>query len=106
MPDGAVTRARTSRRRLLQAAGVGTTAMLVAPWLDRARAATVSATPVADAHDEGWDDLARRLDGWLLRPGDAMYPAAATINAALYAAPQPQGIAVCVSPQDAAACVT
>jgi FAD/FMN-containing dehydrogenase len=105
VPDEAMIQSRTSRRRLLQAAGAGAAALAVPPWLDRALAAPESATPLGRIRDKGWGDLARRLDGWLLRPGDAMYPAAATINAARYAAPQPQGIAVCVSPQDAAACV-
>jgi FAD/FMN-containing dehydrogenase len=96
---------RVSRRSLLRAAGVGAAGLAFAPWL-RSSAAAQEATPAVHLSATAWDDLASRLSGWLLRPGDAMYPAAATINAARYAAPRPEGIAVCVSPQDAAACIS
>ena len=55
------------------------------------------ATPVATLNDTAWGDLASRLSGRLLRPGDAMYPAATMINAARYMGVGPAGIAVCVS---------
>jgi FAD/FMN-containing dehydrogenase len=90
---------------LLQAAGAGVAGLAVTPWLERALVAAETATPVAHLGDSGWNDLASRLDGWLLRPGDAMYPAATMISAARYAGAQPAGIAVCVSPRDAATCV-
>jgi FAD/FMN-containing dehydrogenase len=65
-----------------------------------------SATPVIAVGASPWDDLASRLDVHLLRPDDAMYPAATIISAARYMGIRPAGIAVCVSPQDVAACVT
>ncbi|MCC6315895.1 MAG: FAD-binding oxidoreductase [Thermomicrobiales bacterium] len=45
------------------------------------------------------------LQGRLLRPGDPVYPAAAVINATRYAGARPAGIAICVTPEDAAVCV-
>ncbi len=96
---------RTSRRALLRATGIGAAALAVAPWLGRTAAFAEDATPVGPLGDAAWADLAGRLRGWLLRPGDAMYPAAAVINAARYAGTRPAGIAVCVAPEDAAACI-
>jgi FAD/FMN-containing dehydrogenase len=89
---------------MLRAAGIGA-AGIVAPWRNRA-AAVESATPAAHLSASAWDDLAGRLSGRLLRPGDAMYPAATIISATRYMGAHPAGIAVCVSPRDAAACVT
>jgi FAD/FMN-containing dehydrogenase len=95
-----------SRRTLLRAAASTTAGLAISPWLSRAAAASDEATPVVNLSEAAWNDLARRLTGHLLRPGDAMYPAAAAINATRYAGARPEGIAVCLSPQDAAACVT
>jgi hypothetical protein len=94
-----------SRRALLRATGIGATGFVTSPWLKGLSAAD-EATPVATLSDIAWDDLASRLSGRLLRPGDAKYPAATVINAARYMGVGPAGTAVCVSPQDAAACVT
>ena len=94
-----------SRRALLRATGIGATGLAAAPWLRHA-AALESATPIASVTDSAWDELAGRLSGRFLRPGDAMYPAATIISATRYMETRPDGIAVCVSPQDAAACVT
>ena len=94
-----------SRRSLLRAAGIGALAMTTPPWLDRAAAAQEAATPVALPTETAWADLAGRLTGRLLRPNDAMYPAATVINATRYMGTPPAGIAVCVTPQDAAVCV-
>ena len=94
-----------SRRALLRATGIGAAGLAAAPWLRHA-AALESATPVASVTDSAWDELAGRLSGRFLRPGDAMYPAATIISATRYMETRPAGIAVCVSPQDAAACVT
>lgn len=77
---------------------------MTSPWLSRV--AAQDATPVARLSDAAWNDLAARLSGRLLRPGDAMYPAATIISATRYMGAQPAGIAVCTSPRDAAACVT
>src|ERR687884_536291 len=71
----------------------------------RAAAGAQEATPVAAPSEAAWKDLASRLTGWLLRPGDPLYPPATVINATRYMDQLPQGIAICVSPQDAAACV-
>jgi hypothetical protein len=95
-----------SRRTLLRATDIGAAGFVTSPWLKGLSAAADEATPVATLSDTAWDDLASRLSGRLLRPGDAMYPAATVINAARYMGVGPAGIAVCVSPQDAAACVT
>jgi hypothetical protein len=93
-----------SRRSLLRATGIGAAGFVTAPWL-KGLAAADEATPVATLSDTAWDDLASRLSGRLLRPGDAMYPAATVINAARYMGAGPAGIAVCASPEDAASCV-
>src|SRR5215207_6701740 len=95
-----------SRRALLRATGIGATGFIASPWLNDLYAATNETTPVATLSDTAWDDLASHLGGRLLRPGDAMYPAATIISATRYLGTRPAGIAVCVSPQDAAACVT
>src|SRR4051812_16780335 len=94
-----------SRRGLLRSASIGALAMTTRPWLERAAAAQEAATPVTLPSETAWADLAGRLTGRLLRPNDAMYPAATVINASRYMGTPPVGIAVCVSPQDAAACV-
>jgi hypothetical protein len=78
--------------------------LTAAPWLAQLAAAQ-EATPVAPPTEAAWNDLAARLRGWLLRPGDPMYPAATIINATRYMDQRPEGIAVCVTPEDAAACV-
>jgi hypothetical protein len=96
---------RVSRRNVLKATGIGATGIAVAPWL-RGAAAMEDATPAAGLGDAAWDDLAGRLEGRLLRPGDPMFPGATIINASRYMGTSPAGIAVCVSPEDAAACVT
>jgi FAD/FMN-containing dehydrogenase len=80
--------------------------LAASPWLRRAVAGQEAATPTSGATATAWDDLAKRLGGWLLRPGDAMYPAATIINATRYAGTRPAGIAVCTSPADVVACVT
>lgn len=102
---------RLSRRGLLRAAGIGAAGGIVAPRLGGAAAPEATpvpaavATPAPSLGEAAWAELAGRLRGWLLRPGDAMYPAAAIVNAARYAGTRPAGIAVCVTPADAAACV-
>lgn len=97
---------RISRRTFLRAAGAGA-ATLAAPWPSGAPAvAAQEATPVPGPHDAAWYDLANRLQGRLLRPGDPMYPAATLINATRYSGTRPVGIAVCAVPEDAAACVS
>lgn len=110
MPDVDLPPARTaprlSRRALLRATGIGAVGVAFAPWLSHAATAAQEATPVAPLGNAAWDDLAARLRGRLLRPGDAMYPAASAINATRYAGTRPAGIAVCVAPADAVACVT
>ena len=73
-----------SRRALLRATGIGAAGFAASPWLKDLSAAADEATPVATLSDTAWDDLASRLSGRLLRPGDAMYPAATVINAARY----------------------
>ncbi len=93
-----------TRRGLLRATGLGALGVAVPPWL-RDVAGAQSATPVPRLSASAWDDLASRLSGHLLRPGDAMYPAASIINAARYQETRPAGIAVCASAEDAAACV-
>ena len=95
-----------SRRALLRATGIGAAGFATSPWLRGLTASAEEATPVATLNDTAWDELASRLSGRLLRPGDAMYPAATVINAARYMGVGPAGIAVCVSPEDAATCVT
>lgn len=95
---------RLNRRALLRATGLGA-AGLAAPWLKDATAAA-QATPIPDPSDLAWYDLANRLRGRLLRPGDPMFAAATAINATRYSATRPAAIAVCVRPEDAAACVT
>src|SRR5215204_5112638 len=92
-----------SRRALLRATGIGATGFIASPWLKDLSAATNETTPVATLSDTAWDDLASHLGGRLLRPGDAMYPAATVINATRYMGVGPAGIA---SPEDAATCVT
>jgi hypothetical protein len=104
-PSIATNQFRLSRRTLLRAATSTAAGLAISPWLSRT-AAFDDATPVATVGESAWSDLARRLSGRLLRPGDAMYPAATAINAARYAGTRPQAIAVCLSPQDAAACLT
>jgi FAD/FMN-containing dehydrogenase len=49
-----------------------------------------------------WRDLAQRISGQVLRPGDPGYPAAAMPNNLRYAAILPQGIAQCQSANDVA----
>ena len=100
-----VTSRGVSRRALLRATGIGAAGLVAAPWLRHA-AALESATPAATLSDAAWDDLAGRLSGQLLRPGDAMYPPATIINATRYMGVRPARIAVCTSPEDAAACIT
>ena len=95
-----------SRRSLLRAAASTTAGLAISPWLSPAAAASDEATPVVNLSEASWSDLARRLTGRLLRPGDAMYPAATIISATRYMGARPAGIAVCVSPRDAAACIT
>jgi FAD/FMN-containing dehydrogenase len=95
-----------SRRALLRATGIGAAGFATSPWLKDLTASADEATPVATLNDTAWGELASRLSGRLLRPGDAMYPAATVINAARYMGVGPAGIAVCVSPEDAATCVT
>ncbi len=95
-----------TRRRLLQSSGVAVAGLIAAPWLRSEAVWAQSATPVPVVGTSAWDDLAGRLSGHLLRPDDAMYPAAAIINAARYQGTRPEGIAVCASPEDAAVCVT
>jgi FAD/FMN-containing dehydrogenase len=63
-------------------------------------------TPIAGSNLTAWADLGARLQGWLLRPGDPMYPAATIINATRFMTTMPQGIAVCASPDDVVTCVT
>jgi FAD/FMN-containing dehydrogenase len=94
-----------SRRDFLRVAGFGAVTLASAPWLGQIAAAQEAATPVAVPNDTVWADLAGRLTGRLLRPGDAMYPAATVINSTRYMGSPPAGIAVCLTPQDAAACV-
>lgn len=101
---------RVSRRGLLRASGAAAAGMAAPAWLGRAAAsqATASpeaATPVPRLGDAAWNDLAKRLQGRLLRPGDDMYAPATVINATRYMKTLPAGIAVCQSPQDAATCV-
>ncbi len=92
-----------SRRRLLQGAVAGASAAAF-PW--HWQAASAQATPVPAVSNAGWNDLANRLDGRLLREGDPMFAAAMEINATRYAATRPEGIAVCATPRDAATCVS
>jgi len=96
---------RVSRRTLLRATGGATAGLAAVPWLGRVAAAQDAATPEPAVGAAAWDDLAKRLRGRLLRPGDAMYAPATIINATRYMAVRPAGIAVCGSPQDAATCV-
>ena len=86
-----------SRRALLRATGIGAAGLTAAPWLRHA-AAVESATPVAGITDSAWYDLANRLRGRLLRPGDILYPAATIINATRYMRERPAGIAICAVP--------
>ena len=95
---------QVSRRHLLRAAGAGAAGLALGPW--EGRIAAQEATPAVRVSATAWDELARRLSGRLLRPGDALYPPATVINATLYMGERPAGIAVCTSPEDAAACVT
>jgi hypothetical protein len=110
VPDGAssvahVSSRGVSRRSLLRGAGVGAAGLAAAPWLRHA-AALETATPVAGVGDSAWDDLANRLRGRLLRPGDNTYPAATVINSTRYMRERPAGIAISAAPEDAAVCVT
>ena len=110
MPAGASSVAHApsrgvTRRALLRGAGVGAAGLAAAPWLRHA-AALETATPVAGVGDSAWDDLANRLRGRLLRPGDNTYPAATVINSTRYMREGPAGIAICAVPEDAAVCVT
>jgi hypothetical protein len=102
--SAAATSPRVTRRTLLRATSIGAAGLTLAPWLGRVAAAD-EAPPVAALPDAAWAELAKQLQGRLLRPNDAMYPAAAIINAARYAGTRPAGIAVCTTPADAAACV-
>lgn len=95
-----------TRRGLLRASGLAAAGLAAAPWRIRDAAVAQTATPVSAPDSTAWDDLARRLSGHLLRPDDAMYPAAAIINAARYLGTRPEGIAVCAAPEDAAVCVS
>lgn len=100
---------RVSRRSLLRAGGGAAAGLAAAPWLGRAAAqeaaSPAAATPVPRLGDAAWNDLAKQLQGQLLRPGDDMYAPATVINATRYMKTLPAGIAVCQSPQDAATCV-
>lgn len=97
---------RISRRSFLRAAGVGAAGLAAAPWWPNAPALSAQdATPAPVPSDLAWSDLANRLRGRLLRPGDPMYPVATMINATRYAGVRPDAIAVCVAPEDAAACL-
>jgi FAD/FMN-containing dehydrogenase len=95
-----------SRRALLRATGIGAAGFVASPWLKGLSAVADEATPVITLSGAAWDDLADRLSGRLLRPGDAMYPPATIINATRYMGVRPAAIAVCDSPEDAAICVT
>ena len=95
-----------SRRALLRATGIGAAGLAASPWLKACRRRSRKRPRLPRLATAAWDDLASRLSGRLLRPGDAMYPAATVINATRYMGCGPAGIAVCVSPEDAAACVT
>jgi FAD/FMN-containing dehydrogenase len=106
LPPVAVVPRRVTRRNLLKSAGAAAAGLAVAPWLDRVTAAAQDATPIPAPTDQAWYDLANRLRGRLLRPGDPMYAAATIINATRYAATRPTGIAICVRPEDAAACIS
>jgi FAD/FMN-containing dehydrogenase len=96
---------RISRRTMLRAAGGGAAGLAVPPWW-RGAAAHEAATPTVRLGETAWNDLAQRLHGPLLRPGNAMYAPATIINATRYMGVLPAGIAVCTSAQDAATCVT
>ena len=95
-----------SRRRVLRAAGRAALGMVAAPWFHRSGAGAQAATPASETSRSAQDDLASRLTGHMLRPDDAMYPAAAIINAARYQGTRPEGIAVCAAPEDAAESVS
>lgn len=97
---------RVSRRTFLRATGAVVAGATTFPWLGRPGAAQELATPIAGVGDTAWDQLASRLHGRLLRPGDDMYPPATVINATRYMGTRPAGIAICTSSADAAACVT
>ena len=92
-----------SRRSVVHGALAGAAGLAVAPW--RRASAAQDATPGSEATDAAWYDLANRLQGRLLRPGDIMYEAATAITSTRYSAVRPRGIAICVAPEDAAACV-
>ena len=94
-----------TRRGLLRASGYAAAGLIAAPWLKNGAVRSETATPVSGMGASAWDDLANQLTGHLLRPDDAMYPAAAIINAARYQGTRPEGIAVCARPEDAAVCV-
>src|SRR5215207_5723872 len=96
---------QVSSRTFLRGTGVAAS-LVAAPWFRRADAFQDAATPQPTLTDAAWDDLAKRLQGRLLRPGDDMYPPATVINATRYMGVRPAGIAVCIVPEDAAACVS
>lgn len=52
-----------------------------------------------------WNELARRLSGPLLRPGDRGFASYALPNNLRYAGVQPAGIALCQSARDVATCI-
>lgn len=54
----------------------------------------------AEPSDAAWRDLARRLDGTLLRPGDDAFLATALPQNLRYASILPQGITLCASERD------
>ena len=103
---------RVSRRGLLRG-GAGVAGLVAAGGFLRGGGALAQSTaspvavgtPISGGSLTAWSDLGAQLQGWLLRPGDPMYPAATIINAARYMTSVPQGIAVCVSPDDVATCV-
>lgn len=103
LPNGSLP--RVSRRALLRATGGTAAGLAAAPWFGHAAASPIAATPAPRLSDAAWNDLAKRLQGRLLRPGDDMYAPATVINATRYMKALPAGIAVCRSPQDAATCV-
>lgn len=120
LASGAPATRRLTRRSLL---GTGIAGVAVASGLARcpsslAQEASPVAAPVAPPDPlavgtpiirndlTAWTDLGSRLQGWLLRPGDPMYPAATIINATRFLTTMPQGIAVCANPTDVATCVS
>lgn len=56
--------------------------------------------PAAEVSERAWKELARRLSGPVLRPGDRGFKAVATPNNLIYADRLPAGIARCRTPED------